>query len=79
MNTSVQQTALAFITVYKALPEDVREEVRQLMQEIDKVEPLRNDEWQNISQASFAEEWDKPENDHWDTYLNNSNPTGDNV
>jgi hypothetical protein len=79
MNNSVQQTALAFITVYKALPENVREEVRQLMQEIDKNELKPIDEWQDLSQASFAEEWDNPENDFWDTYLRTSNPTGDNV
>jgi hypothetical protein len=79
MNNSVGQTALAFITVYKALPDEVREEVRHLMQEIDKAELGRADEWQDLSQASFAEEWDKPENDFWDTYLRNSKPTGDHV
>ena len=79
MNNSVQQTALAFITVYKALPDEVREEVRQLMQEIDKTALGRAEEWQELSQASFAEEWDNPENNFWDTYLNNSNPTGDHV
>lgn len=79
MNNSIQQTALAFITIYKALPGEVREEVRQMMQEIDKTELARADEWQALSQASFAEEWDNPENDFWDTYALNSNPTGDHV
>jgi hypothetical protein len=79
MNNSVQQTALAFVTVYKALPQKVREEVRQLMQEIDKTEPLLTDEWQALSKASFAEEWDNPENDFWDTYSSNANPAGDHV
>jgi hypothetical protein len=31
MNNTTQQTAHAFLTVYKALPEEVRQEVKQLI------------------------------------------------
>ncbi|MES2731974.1 MAG: hypothetical protein V4714_09505 [Bacteroidota bacterium] len=33
---AVQQTAYAFLTVYKALPEEVRQEVKHLIEEMDK-------------------------------------------
>jgi hypothetical protein len=71
MNNSVGEIALAFMTVYKALPEEVRAEVRRLLRELDESEFERNEEWQHLSQASFAEEWDKPENAYWDVHLTN--------
>ena len=61
---------------YKALPEEVQAEVRRLMRELDRTEIERTDEWQDLSQASFAEEWDNPENAHWNAYLVAPNPVG---
>ncbi len=79
MDYYVPQMAHAFVMIYKSRPEEVGEEVRRLMLEIAKTEFARTDEWQNLSQASFAGEWDNPENDFWNSYLRNSNPTGENV
>ncbi len=39
MNTPTQQTAHAFLTVYRALPEQVQAEVRQLLLQDDGQEP----------------------------------------
>ncbi len=78
MNTPVQQTAHAFVMIYKALPEEVQAEVRRLMRELDRMEFEGTDAWQHLSQASFAEEWDKPENAHWNAYLATPNPMGSN-
>jgi hypothetical protein len=52
MNNSVQQTAHAFFTVYRALPEDVQQEVRHLIiaQETERAAPDENAQAKRVQQ-----------------------------
>ncbi len=64
--------------IYKTLPEEVQAEVRRLMREMDGMEFESINAWQHLSQASFAEEWNKPENAYWNVYLAAPNPMSSN-
>lgn len=52
MNNSVQQTAHAFFTVYRALPEDVQQEVKHLItsQETERAAPNETEQVARVKQ-----------------------------
>jgi hypothetical protein len=61
--------ALAFITLYKAMRPEIKEEVKEMIvQEVDENE-LSTDMMTAISLDTFKDIWDAKENDQWDDFI----------
>lgn len=61
--------AKAVYDLYKALPQQVQNEVRKLIAETES-DKMSVKGLSDMANDSFSEIWDSPENEHWDEFLN---------
>jgi hypothetical protein len=64
--------ALAFWTLFKAMKPEIKKEVREMMLDetaLGNNNEITTDMMTAISQDSFREIWDAPENEQWDDFI----------
>lgn len=63
--------AKALVDLYKTLPQKTRREIRKMIlkEEIAFEEDESSSELAHLSDKSFGEVWENPENEHWDEFF----------
>jgi hypothetical protein len=64
--TEERNVALAVYDLYKSLQEEVQADIRKL---IFRADQEGRDDLSRMSNQSFSDIWDAPENEHWDQFL----------
>lgn len=60
-----RNVAIALYDLYKSLQEEVQADIRKLISS----DRENKDDLSRMSNQSFADIWETPENDHWDQFL----------
>ena len=71
LTAKYSEEALAFLTLFKAMKPEVKEEVSAMIgyEAATEKDELSADTITEASVASFHQVWDTPEDEHWDSFI----------